>query len=167
VLIRFTIDSCALGLLLVGQSQHGVCAIFMGDDPALLRHDLQAQFALATLIEEKDAVTPLVTQIASLIAHPTSAVDMRLDIQGTAFQTRVWQALRDIPAGSTASYSDIATRIGAPTATRAVARACAANPLAVVIPCHRVVRRDGKLAGYRWGIARKQQLLARESQLSA
>jgi len=160
--IRFAVGLCALGTILVAQSQKGICAIFMGDDPQALRHDLQDQFPQASLVGEDADFEQRVDQVIGFVENPAIGLKLPLDIQGTAFQGRVWQALRNIPPGITVSYADLAERIGAPASVRAVARACAANPLAVAIPCHRVVRRNGDLAGYRWGIERKKQLLERE-----
>jgi len=160
--IRFAVGQCALGAILVAQSQKGICAIFMGDDPQVLLHDLQDQFPKASLVGADTDFEQLVAQVVGFVEQPAIGLNLPLDIQGTAFQERVWQALRNIPPGITVSYTDIAERIGAPASVRAVARACAANLLAVAIPCHRVVRRNGDLAGYRWGIERKQQLLERE-----
>ncbi|MBM7062908.1 bifunctional DNA-binding transcriptional regulator/O6-methylguanine-DNA methyltransferase Ada [Pseudomonas sp. UL073] len=162
--IRFALGQCSLGAILVAQSARGVCAILLGDDPEQLLHDLQDQFPRANLLGGEPAFEQLVAQVVGLIEAPALGLDLPLDVRGTAFQQRVWQALRDIPPGNTASYAEIATRIGQPTAVRAVAQACAANSLAVAIPCHRVVRSDGALSGYRWGVARKQALLEREAQ---
>jgi len=162
--IRFAIGECSLGAILVAQSARGVCAILLGDDPDALARDLQDRFPHADLIGGDADFEQLVAQVVGFVEAPGIGLDLPLDVRGTAFQQRVWQALRDIPAGSTASYTDIATRIGAPKAVRAVAQACAANRLAVAIPCHRVVRSDGTLSGYRWGVERKRELLKREGQ---
>ncbi|MGI4858612.1 MAG: methylated-DNA--[protein]-cysteine S-methyltransferase, partial [Janthinobacterium lividum] len=140
----------------------GICAILLGDDPDQLARDLQDQFREATLIGADASFEHLVAVVVGFVEMPTLGLDLPLDIRGTVFQERVWQALATIPPGTTASYADIAQRIGAPAAVRAVARACAANRLAVAIPCHRVVRADGVLSGYRWGVERKQALLSRE-----
>lgn len=161
--IRFAIGECSLGSILVAQSTRGVCAILMGDDPAALVRDLQDQFARATLIGGDAAFEQRVAQVIGFVEAPRLGLDLPLDVRGTAFQQRVWQALRDIPAGTTTSYAEIARRIGSPKSVRAVGQACGANRLAVAIPCHRVVRNDGGLSGYRWGIARKRALLERES----
>jgi len=161
--IRFAIGECTLGSILVAQSERGVCAIMLGDDPDALARDLQDQFPQANLIGGDAGFERLVARVVGLVEAPGIGLDLPLDVRGTAFQQRVWQALRDIPAGSTASYAEIAARIGAPRAVRAVARACATNPLALAIPCHRVVRSDGGLSGYRWGAERKQALLRREA----
>ncbi|AUZ46435.1 bifunctional DNA-binding transcriptional regulator/O6-methylguanine-DNA methyltransferase Ada [Pseudomonas orientalis] len=162
-LIRFAVGQCSLGAILVAQSQRGVCAILLGDDPETLVRDLQDQFPNAELVGADRDFEHLIAQVVGFIEAPALGLDLPLDLRGTAFQERVWQALRDIPVGSTASYAQIAQRIGAPTAFRAVAQACGANHLAVAIPCHRVVRSDGALSGYRWGVERKRTLLARET----
>jgi AraC family transcriptional regulator of adaptative response/methylated-DNA-[protein]-cysteine methyltransferase len=161
--IRFAIGACSLGAILVAQSERGVCAISLGDDPDALARELQDRFPQARLIGGDAAFERLVAQVVGLVETPAIGLDLPLDVRGTAFQQRVWQALREIPPGRTASYSDIAQRIGAPTAIRAVAGACAANALAVAIPCHRVVHSDGTLSGYRWGVERKRALLEREA----
>ncbi|HEY9898374.1 MAG TPA: methylated-DNA--[protein]-cysteine S-methyltransferase [Pantanalinema sp.] len=163
--IRFAFGERSLGALLVAISERGVCAILMGDDPDALLRDLQGRFPGADLIGGDADLEPLVAKVAGFIEEPALGLDLALDIRGTAFQERVWQALREIPVGSTASYTDIASRIGSPRAFRAVARACAANALALAIPCHRVVRSDGGLSGYRWGVERKRELLAREAKI--
>lgn len=160
--IRFAVGECWLGSILVAASAQGVCAIFLGDDPAELTRDLQDRFSQAELIGGDKAFDELIATVVGFVETPDTGLHLPLDIRGTAFQQRVWHALRDIPAGSTASYTEIARRIGQPTAVRAVARACAANPLAVAIPCHRVVRTSGELSGYRWGVERKDKLLRRE-----
>ncbi|MEX5550836.1 bifunctional DNA-binding transcriptional regulator/O6-methylguanine-DNA methyltransferase Ada [Pseudomonas pergaminensis] len=160
--ILFAVGQCSLGAILVAQSARGVCAILLGDDPDQLVRDLQDQFPKAELVGADQRFEQLVAQVVGLIEAPALGLNLPLDLRGTAFQERVWQALRDIPPGSTASYAQIAKRIGAPTSFRAVAQACGANSLAVAIPCHRVVRSNGELSGYRWGVERKQQLLARE-----
>ena len=161
--IRFAIGECSLGAILVAASERGVCAILIGDDPEALVRDLQDRFARAELIGGDAAFEQQVAKVVGLVEAPRLGLDLPLDVRGTAFQQRVWQALRDIPPGATASYSEIARRIGAPKAVRAVAGACAANTLAVAIPCHRVVRTDGSLSGYRWGVERKRALLEREA----
>jgi AraC family transcriptional regulator of adaptative response/methylated-DNA-[protein]-cysteine methyltransferase len=153
-----------LGSILVAQSERGICAILLGDDPDALTRDLQDRFPQATLIGGDAEFEQFVATVVGFVEAPALGLDLPLDVRGTAFQQRVWHALRTIPAGATASYTDIAKRIGAPHAVRAVAQACGANALAVAIPCHRVVRRDGALAGYRWGVERKRTLLAREAQ---
>ncbi len=161
--IRFAIGECSLGSILVAQSERGVCAILMGDDPDELARDLQDQFPRANLIGGDVEFERLVAKVVGFVEAPGLGLDLPLDVRGTAFQQRVWQALRDIPVGETVSYSDIAKRIGSPKSVRAVAQACAANALAVAIPCHRVVRNDGGLSGYRWGVERKRALLDREA----
>jgi AraC family transcriptional regulator, regulatory protein of adaptative response / methylated-DNA-[protein]-cysteine methyltransferase len=162
--IRFTIGDCSLGSVLVAQSPCGVCAILLGDQPNALARDIKERFPGANLDTDDRNLEKLLAQVVRLIEAPARHLELPLDLRGTAFQQRVWRALRRIPPGSTASYSDIATRIGTPTAARAVAQACAANALAVAIPCHRVVRSDGALSGYRWGVERKATLLKREGQ---
>jgi AraC family transcriptional regulator of adaptative response/methylated-DNA-[protein]-cysteine methyltransferase len=160
--IRFAVGESSLGSILVAQSERGVCAILLGDDPDKLVRDLQDQFPRAELIGGDATFEKLVAQVVGFIESPHQGLKLPLDVKGTAFQERVWQALRKIPSGTTVSYADIAKRIGKPRAVRAVAHACAANHLAVAIPCHRVVRRDGNLSGYRWGVDRKRELLERE-----
>jgi AraC family transcriptional regulator of adaptative response/methylated-DNA-[protein]-cysteine methyltransferase len=162
--IRFAVGQCSLGAILVAQSERGVCAILLGDDPHQLVCDLQDKFRRANLIGSDHEFEQLIARVVGFIEAPAIGLDLPLDVRGTAFQERVWQALREIPVGSTASYADVAQRIGQPKAVRAVAQACGANSLAVAIPCHRVVRSDGNLSGYRWGVERKRQLLERESQ---
>lgn len=161
--ILFAVGQCSLGAILVAQSRRGVCAILLGDDPDTLVRDLQDQFPKAHLVGADRRFEQTVAQVVGFIEAPALGLDLPLDLRGTAFQQRVWQALRDIPLGSTASYAQIAERIGAPKSFRAVAQACGANSLAVAIPCHRVVRSNGELSGYRWGVERKRRLLARES----
>jgi AraC family transcriptional regulator of adaptative response/methylated-DNA-[protein]-cysteine methyltransferase len=161
--IRFAVGACSLGAILVAASSRGICAILIGDEPEPLVRDLQDRFKAATLIGGDAAFEQWVAQVVGFVEAPSVGLNLPLDIRGTAFQQRVWRALQAIEPGRTASYTDIAERIGAPKAVRAVAGACAANPLAVAIPCHRVVRSDGALSGYRWGIERKRTLLAREA----
>ena len=161
--IRFAIGECSLGSILVARSARGICAISLGDDPETLARELQDRFPKARLIGDDAAFAALVAQVVGWVEAPRVGVDLPLDVRGTAFQRRVWEALREIPPGSTASYAEIAERIGAPKSVRAVAQACGANPLAVAIPCHRVVRQDGSPSGYRWGVQRKQALLEREA----
>ena len=162
--IHFAIGECSLGSILVAKSERGVCAVLLGDDPALLARELQDRFPKADLIGGESGYEDLVAKVIGLIERPALGLDLPLDIRGTAFQQRVWNALQQIPVGSTASYTEIAKRIGMPKAIRAVAQACGANPLAVAIPCHRVIRTDGGLSGYRWGVERKRALLDREAQ---
>ncbi|WP_076997752.1 bifunctional DNA-binding transcriptional regulator/O6-methylguanine-DNA methyltransferase Ada [Variovorax sp. KK3] len=161
--IRFAIGQCALGAILVARSDRGVCAIALGDDPDVLARELQDRFPRARLMGDDPDFARLVAQVVGFVEAPGVGLDLPLDVRGTAFQQRVWQALRDIPSGSTASYAEIAQRIGSPKSVRAVAQACGANTLAVAIPCHRVVRSDGGLSGYRWGVERKSDLLTREA----
>jgi len=162
--IRFAIGECSLGSILVAQSQRGVCAILMGDDPNALARDLQDQFPRARFIGGDANFERLVAKVVGLVETPGIGIDLPLDVRGTAFQQRVWRALRSIPVGRTVSYAELAKHIGAPKSVRAVAQACGANALAVAIPCHRVVRTDGSLSGYRWGVERKRALLEREAE---
>jgi AraC family transcriptional regulator, regulatory protein of adaptative response / methylated-DNA-[protein]-cysteine methyltransferase len=157
------LGQCSLGAILVAASQEGIAAILMGDDPAELLRDLRDRFPKAKLVAGDRDFAELVSRVIAHVEAPDTSLDLPLDIRGTAFQHRVWMALRDIPVGTTATYAEIAQRIGAPKAVRAVAGACAANALAVAIPCHRVVRSDGSLSGYRWGVARKRALLKKEA----
>ncbi|MCJ2132604.1 bifunctional DNA-binding transcriptional regulator/O6-methylguanine-DNA methyltransferase Ada [Methylobacterium sp. J-026] len=161
--IRFGIGACSLGAILVAATDAGVCAILLGDTPEPLLHDLQDRFPGAEIVGGDPAFEDWMARVIGLVEAPGRGLDLPLDIRGTAFQQRVWEALRRIPVGSTATYAEIARAIGLPAATRAVAGACGANPIAVAIPCHRVVRSDGALSGYRWGVARKRDLLAREA----
>jgi len=161
--ISFAVAECSLGVVLVARSARGVCAILLGDAADQLERDLQRRFPAYRLMRGGRELAPVIRRVSELVESRTRNAGVPLDIQGTAFERRVWSALRRIPAGSTASYAQIAARIGAPQAVRAVARACAANKLAVAVPCHRVVRSDGALSGYRWGVARKRTLLAREA----
>ena len=161
--IRFAIGECSLGAILVAQSERGICAILMGDDPNVLAHDLQDRFPQARLIGGDAPFEKLVAQVVGFVEAPGLGLALPLDVRGTAFQQRVWQALQQIPAGKTVSYAEVARRIDSPKSVRAVAQACAANALAVAIPCHRVVRNDGALSGYRWGVERKRALLEREA----
>ncbi len=161
--IRFAVGQTTLGSILVGRSELGICAILLGDNPDVLIRDLEARFPRANLLGGDRSFEDLIAKIVGLVEMPHVGLDLPLDIRGTAFQQRVWQALREIPPGARASYAEIAKGLGMPRAARAVAQACAANALAVAIPCHRVVRTDESLCGYRWGIDRKQALLKRES----
>ena len=160
--IRFAVGECSLGSVLVAATERGVCAILLGDDPEALVRDLQDRFPRAVLVGADPDFEQMVTRVVSFVEAPALGLDLPLDVRGTAFQQRVWQALRAVPAGQTVSYAQIARRIGAPKAVRAVAQACGANSLAVAIPCHRVVRTDGAVSGYRWGVERKRALLERE-----
>jgi len=162
-IIHFAIAECSLGSILVAKTARGVCAVLMADDPLQLVRDLQDQFPKADLVGGESGYEDLVAKVIGLIERPGAGLDLPLDIRGTAFQRRVWKALQQIPLGTTASYADIAKVIGMPKATRAVAQACGANTLAVAIPCHRVIRNDGALSGYRWGVERKRALLDREA----
>lgn len=161
--IRFTVVPSALGLLLVAATDRGVCRISLGDAAGSLERDLRTEFSAATITPDRGGLTAWVQAIVRHLEGRASHLDLPLDIRATAFQQRVWAALRKIPYGATRSYQAVAQAIGQPSATRAVARACATNPVAIAIPCHRVVREDGKLGGYRWGIERKRQLLEREA----
>lgn len=161
--IRFALGESSLGSILVATSSKGICAISLGDDPHALIEAFQDQFPNANLIGADAAFEQLVAEVVGFVESPATGLALPLDIRGTVFQERVWQALRDIPAGSTATYTQIATQIGLPSAVRAVANACGANKLAVAIPCHRVVRSDGSLSGYRWGVERKRKLLEIEA----
>jgi len=162
--IRFAVGACSLGSILVAATERGICAVLMGDDPEPLVRDLQDRFPKAALIGADAGFERTVALVVGLVEAPRIGLDLPLDVRGTAFQQRVWAALRAIPAGETVSYTQLAQRIGSPAAVRAVAGACAANPVAVAIPCHRVVRNDGGLSGYRWGIERKAALIARETE---
>ena len=161
--IRFAVGECSLGAILVAATDKGVCAILLGDDADMLVRDLQDRFPRANFIGADGEFEQLVAKVVGFIEAPALGLDLPLDVRGTVFQQRVWQALREIPVGTTASYTEIAARIGSPKAVRAVAQACAANAIAIAIPCHRVVRRDGALSGYRWGVERKRALLQREA----
>ncbi len=161
--IRFAIGACSLGAILVAATDKGICAILMGDDPDRLARDLQDRFPRAELRGAEALFEATVARVVALVEAPRLGLDLPLDVRGTAFQQRVWEALRQIPAGHTVSYAELAALVGLPSGARAVAGACAANPVAVAIPCHRVVRNDGALSGYRWGVERKRTLLERES----
>jgi AraC family transcriptional regulator of adaptative response/methylated-DNA-[protein]-cysteine methyltransferase len=160
--IRFAIGACSLGAILVAATDQGICAILMGDDPELLARDLQDRFPNAELRGAEAEFEQTVAKVIGLVEAPEIGLDLPLDVRGTAFQQRVWQALREIPSGATVSYAELAARVGMPSGARAIAGACAANPVAVAIPCHRVVRNDGSISGYRWGVERKHALLKRE-----
>lgn len=160
--IRFAVGECSLGAILVAATERGVCAILLGDEPDALVRDLQDRFPRAHLIGGDQGFEATVAAVVGFVEQPATGLALPLDVRGTAFQQRVWSALQQIGAGETASYAEIARRIGAPRAVRAVAQACGANALAVAIPCHRVVRTDGDVSGYRWGVERKRTLLARE-----
>jgi AraC family transcriptional regulator of adaptative response/methylated-DNA-[protein]-cysteine methyltransferase len=161
--IAYAVVRCYLGHLLVAGTERGICMIAFGDDPTELVTDLKHRFPRAAWREDAKDFATQVKRVVAFIEAPAAGLDLPLDIQGTAFQRRVWQALRQVPAGTTASYADIARKIGQPAAVRAVAQACGANPVAVAVPCHRILRSDGALGGYRWGTARKEKILAREA----
>jgi AraC family transcriptional regulator of adaptative response/methylated-DNA-[protein]-cysteine methyltransferase len=164
VQIRFAVADSALGALLVAQSAKGIVAISLGDDPEALVQALQDRFPAAVLVGEDAAFQHMVAEVVGFVEAPQIGLNLPLDLRGTAFQQRVWQALQQIPPGQTLSYAELAGRIGAPAAVRAVAGACAANNVAVAVPCHRIIRANGGLSGYRWGVERKRDLLARERQ---
>lgn len=163
MLLSYAFAECSFGLILVATSRRGLCAILIGDKRHTLVRELQDRFPRFELTNGDSDLGELVARVVAFIEDPRVGLDWRLDIQGTAYQQRVWQVVGQIPAGKTVSYSEIARRLGQPNGARAVARACAANSLAVIIPCHRVVRRDGGLSGYFWGLDRKRQLLQREA----
>ena len=164
--IQFALVECSLGWLVVAATERGVCMIEFGDEPESLKSELKTRFAKAELRDDDPTFSELVGRVVDYVEAPKHGLNLPLDIQGTVFQRKVWEALRDVPAGTTATYAEIAQRIGKPTAVRAVAGACSANKLAVAIPCHRIVRSDGSLSGYRWGVHRKRKLLKRESEAS-
>ncbi|WP_241049560.1 bifunctional transcriptional activator/DNA repair enzyme AdaA [Achromobacter xylosoxidans] len=161
--IRFAVGQCALGALLVAASDTGICEIALHEDPEQLVRNLQDRFKAARLIGADREFEQWMAAVVGFVENPAVGLHLPLDVRGTAFQRRVWEALREIPVGATATYTDIAERIGSPRSVRAVARACATNNIALAIPCHRVVRTDGSLAGYRWGIERKRELIEREA----
>jgi AraC family transcriptional regulator of adaptative response/methylated-DNA-[protein]-cysteine methyltransferase len=165
-LILFCTERCALGMVLVAKSERGLCALLLGDDAAALATDLRRRFPGADLREDSSTLAALVSQVTAFLDQPAGGLEAALDLRGSAFEQQVWRALQEIPAGSVRTYSEIASRLGMPRAAKEVGEACAANALAVAIPCHRVVRKDGGLAGYRWGVRRKQMLLAREKVVS-
>jgi AraC family transcriptional regulator of adaptative response/methylated-DNA-[protein]-cysteine methyltransferase len=162
--IRFISDTSSLGVLLLAFSAEGLCALLIGDDLATLERDLSQRFPGQQAPQRDDGLMPALEQTLHHLEDLRTTLDLPLDLTGSVFQRRVWDALRLIPVGETASYQDIARQLGQPTAFRAVANACGANPLAVIVPCHRVLRQDGSLGGYRWGLERKRQLLDREAQ---
>lgn len=162
--IRFAVGACSLGAILVAATEKGVCAILLGDDREALERELEKRFAQAHIVSGDEQFSDLVGTVIAHVEAPKKALLLPLDVRGTAFQQQVWAELRQIPPGSTTTYTEVARRIGKPTSVRAVAGACAANPIAVAIPCHRVVASDGKLSGYRWGIARKRKLLDSETE---
>ena len=161
--IRFALGECSLGSILVAATGKGICAIALGDDPDTLLRNLQDRFPKAQLAGGDGDFEKLVARVVGFVEAPALGLDLPLDVRGTAFQQRVWQTLREIPVGATVSYAQVADRIAAPGSVRAVAQACAANTIAVAIPCHRVIRNDGALSGYRWGVQRKRALLDREA----
>ncbi|HEY3730366.1 MAG TPA: bifunctional DNA-binding transcriptional regulator/O6-methylguanine-DNA methyltransferase Ada [Steroidobacteraceae bacterium] len=160
--IRFAIGASSLGALLVAATDKGICAILLGDDPAVLLRELEHRFPKAQLTGGDRAFEKLVARVATMVESPARAVELPLDLRGTAFQHRVWQALRKVRPGRTISYTALARRLGIPGSVRAVARAVASNAVAIAVPCHRVIRLDGSLCGYRWGVDRKRALLQRE-----
>lgn len=161
--IWYTIGHCSMGTILIAHSGRGICAIMLGDDAGWLLQELQKEFSYAALMHHNADYQQLLAQVVSFVDAPQSGLDLPLDIRGTAFQQKVWQVLRTIVSGQTLSYRQVAERVNAPRAARAVASACSSNLLAVAIPCHRVVYTNGTLSSYRWGIKRKRQLLAREA----
>jgi AraC family transcriptional regulator of adaptative response/methylated-DNA-[protein]-cysteine methyltransferase len=161
--VRFAVASCSLGAVLVAAGERGIGAILLGDDPAALLRDLRHRWPRAVLRPAGPDLEDVLSRVVRMVEAPADRIDLPLEPSGTPFQRRVWDAVGAIPVGETASYAEIALRIGAPAAARAVAGACASNPLAVAIPCHRVVRRDGRMGGYRWGLERKRALLGREA----
>lgn len=160
--LHFAVAQCFLGAILVASSDKGVASILLGDDPADLVRDLQDRFPRAELVGADAGYERTVARVVGFVEAPDIGLDLPLDVRGTAFQQRVWQALREIPAGETVTYAEVARRIRSPSATRAVAGACAANRIAIAIPCHRVIRNDGSLSGYRWGVERKRRLIELE-----
>lgn len=162
--IRFSVGGSSLGLVLVAQSGRGVCAVLIDGDRRELERELRRRLPKALLKEDSSGLAELVARVAGFLEDPARSLDVALDERGSDFQLRVWKALREIPPGATVTYSGVAERLGSPRSFRAVARACALNPLAVVTPCHRVVGKDGSLRGYRWGLDRKRELLRREAE---
>ncbi|MCI4664557.1 MAG: bifunctional DNA-binding transcriptional regulator/O6-methylguanine-DNA methyltransferase Ada [Neomegalonema sp.] len=162
VRILFAIGQCSLGAVLVASSAKGVCALLLGETPDAVLSDLQSRFPDADLVGDDEAYQTLIGTVIAFVDEPARGLELPLDIRGTAFQRRVWEVLQQVPAGETTTYQEVATRVGAPAAVRAVAQACGANNLAIAIPCHRVVRKDGALSGYRWGVERKRALLQKE-----
>ena len=160
--ILFSTGECVLGTVLVARSARGVCAILLGDDASMLERDLRGRFPHDDLSESTAELALLLTNVKKLLEAPRTGLDTPLDLRGSELEQRVWNALCEIPPGTTQTYSEVARRLGVAATAKEVGEACAANPLAVVVPCHRVVRKDGSLAGYRWGIRRKRALLERE-----
>jgi AraC family transcriptional regulator of adaptative response/methylated-DNA-[protein]-cysteine methyltransferase len=161
-LILFCTGRCAFGIALVARSERGLCALLLGDDAAILASDLRQRFPRADLRQDDATLAPLMASVIAFLQNPTSGLTAPLDLRGTEFEQRVWHALREIPAGAVETYGELARRLGVPRSAKEVGEACAANVLAVAIPCHRVVRKDGGLAGYRWGVRRKRALLELE-----
>lgn len=162
--ITFVVRTCSLGSVLLATTPHGLCCVLLGDDDRALRDELALRFPRVACVEGDEAFAAAMTDVVAVVdgRRPAAQLSLPLDLHGTAFQRLVWRALCDLEVGEVVDYAGLARRIGRPTAVRAVARACAHNPVAVVVPCHRVVRKDGALAGYRWGLAHKRALLARE-----
>lgn len=161
--IGYTLTTCVLGRLLLAGTRRGICALTLGDEDADLEAALRAVFPQAELVHEDESLRAWAEEVSARLTGSAADVDLPLDMRGTAFQQRVWEELRAIPSGQTRTYAEVAERIGRPSAVRAVARACATNPVSVLVPCHRVIRTDGGLGGYRWGLERKEALLARET----
>lgn len=162
LVIEYGTAACSLGRVLVARTHRGICAVMLGDDDGSLGQQLADRFPKATIDAAPAPFRDTLDAVVALIETPSSSVDLPIDLHGTIFQQRVWQALRQIRPGETITYGELAERIGAPKSVRAVARACGANPTAVVVPCHRVIGRDGSLTGYRWGVTRKRALIERE-----
>ena len=160
--INYTIVACPLGQLLVAATERGLCSVALGDEDRQLEEGLKAEFSQAAISRDETCLQEWVEVLVAHLSGQQPHLELPLDVQATAFQKRVWEELRRIPLGQTISYGQLASLIGQPSATRAVARACATNPVALVTPCHRVIRENGKLGGYRWGLERKASLLARE-----
>ncbi len=166
LVIRIAIGQCFLGNVLVGATESGICAIEFGDDPEIMKRQFVERFSNANVVSDDRDFNDWLDEVVEYIETPELGLDLPLDIQGTAFQRRVWDALKRLPSGTTVSYGELASKIGSPTSARAVAQACASNRVAVAVPCHRVVRQDGELGGYKWGIERKRMLLRREGNSS-
>lgn len=167
MIVRHAVRPCSLGSILVAATEAGVCALFLGDDPATLRKNLRTRFPHAEHVDGDREFEVWVAEAVGFVDEPGREFRAPLDLRGTEFQRQVWEALRAVPAGRTASYTAIAERIGRPTAARAVAQACGANPVAIAVPCHRILRSDDSLSGYRWGVERKAELLRREGTTAA
>jgi AraC family transcriptional regulator, regulatory protein of adaptative response / methylated-DNA-[protein]-cysteine methyltransferase len=160
--ILFSTGESVLGTVLVARTERGICAILLGEDPRALERDLRRRFPHDELCDAGARIEPLVSEVARFLAAPHANLELPLDLRGSDLEQRVWNALREVAPGTTATYSDIALRLGVPATAKEVGEACAANPLAVAVPCHRVLRKDGSLGGYRWGLRRKRALLERE-----